>query len=124
MGHAGLDPQTASEFVGALIYWVAWFLAGLALLGLGAYTVFLCLEIVSGRPRAKSRIAKAPQPDRAAPKAQENLDRSAAQAPISAAPERPGEEAPRLLPRPRDPQMRTTLARVTLDPEGPLEFES
>lgn len=124
MGDTGLDSQMAAEFVQAVIYWVACFLAGLAFLGLSAYVVFLYLEIVSGRPRAKPRIAKAPQPDRPAPMAEEDRDRSAAEAPTLAAPERLDEETGRMSGRPHDPQMKTTSARVTLAPEGPLEFES
>lgn len=122
MGDAGLDPQTALELILALIYWVTWFLVGWALLGLSAYIVFLCLEIVSGRPRAKPRIAKAPQPDRPAPMAEESLHRSAAEAPTLAASERLDEEAARVSPR--DPKMRTTSAPITPPPERPLEFES
>ncbi len=124
MGDAGLDPQMTAEFVQAVIYWVACFFAGLAFLGLSAYVVFLCLEIVSGRPRAKPRIAKAPQPDRPAPMTEEDRNRSATEAPTLAAPERLDEETGRLSGRPHDPQTRTTSAPVTLPPERPLEFES
>ncbi len=125
MGHAGLDPQMALEFVPTLIYWVAWFLAGLALLGLSAYVVFLFLEIFSSQPRSKTRTAKLPQPAGCAPMAEESLHRSAAEAPTLAAPERLDEETGRMSGCPHDPQMRTTTsARVTLVPEGPLEFES
>ncbi len=124
MGHAGLDPQTAAEFVQAVVFWVACFLAGLAVLGLSAYVVFLCLEIVSGQPRSKTRIAKATQRAQTAPMPAENRDRSAAEAPTLAAPECPGEETGRMPGRPPDPQMRTTSPRVTLARERPLEFES
>ncbi len=123
MGHAGLDPQTASEFLPTLIYWVAWFLAGLALLGLSAYAVLLLLEMFSSQPRSKTRPAKLSQATHPVPQAEENRDLSAAQVPISAAPEPPAKEASRVPPRPRDPQIRTTAAHVTLPPEPPLEFE-
>jgi hypothetical protein len=58
----GLDPETALKLIQMLLRGAGYFFVGFALLGLSTYVVFLCLEIFASQPRAKTRIARVPQP--------------------------------------------------------------
>jgi hypothetical protein len=77
----GLDPETALKLILMLLRGAAYFFAGFALIGLSAYTVFLCLEIFSPQPRAKATIAEVPQPVGCASAAEQIHDLVPAEAP-------------------------------------------
>lgn len=85
MGELGFDPETTVKLIQTLLRGTAYFFAGFALLGFSAYVVLLSLEILASQPRAKARIAKAPQPIGCAPEVEQNHDLSAAETPILAA---------------------------------------
>ena len=74
MGDLGLDPETALKLIQMLLRGAAYFFAGFALVGLSVYIVFLCLEIFSPQPRAKTTIAEVPQPVGCASAAEQTHD--------------------------------------------------
>jgi len=84
MGQPGLDPETALEFILALLRGATYFFAGFALLALSTYVVFLCLEIFPSRPRAKAKIAEVPQQVGCTSVVEETHDLVTAEAPILA----------------------------------------
>jgi len=86
-------PETALALLQALLYSMACVLA--ALIALSVYIALVCSEMFS-QPRSKSQRARVPQLAHRAPVAEESLDLSAAESPILAAPERPGEEVVRV----------------------------
>lgn len=57
-----LDAEAVLKLIEMLFRAAAYFFAGIALIGLSAYVVFLCLHIFALQPRPKTRIVKVPQP--------------------------------------------------------------
>ncbi len=84
MGDFGLDPEAALKLIQILLRGAAYFFAGFALLGLCAYVVFLCWEILASQPRVKVRIAKVPHLVGRASAVERNHDLVPAETPILA----------------------------------------
>ena len=104
-----LDPETTLELLLTLLRGAAYFFVGFVLLALFTYVVFLCLEIFSPQPRAKTKIAKVAPQVGCASVVEQNHDPVFAKTPILAAPERPGQEAVRVTAPPNGAQIPMTV---------------
>jgi hypothetical protein len=91
MDYPSFFPETALALLHALVYGMAWILAGASLIGLSVYTALLSSEIFFSQPRSKAPQAKVPQLAHRAPVAEESLDLSAVETRTLAAPNRLGE---------------------------------
>src|SRR5229473_3435173 len=92
MEYPSFFPETALALLLALVYCMAYILAGASLIVLSVYIALLCSEMFFSQPPSKTRRAKAPQLAHRAPVAEESLDLSAVEKRILAAPNRLGEE--------------------------------
>jgi hypothetical protein len=102
-------PETALALLHALLYSMAYVLAGAALIGLSVYIALMCSEILFSTSRSKTQRAKVPQPARCAPVAEETLVLSSVEKPILAVPERLGQEAVRVSAPPQGAQIPMTV---------------
>jgi NADH:ubiquinone oxidoreductase subunit 5 (subunit L)/multisubunit Na+/H+ antiporter MnhA subunit len=117
MGYPSFDPETALVLVHAMLYSMAWILAGAALIAFSIYVVLVCSEMFFSQPRSKTQRAKARHSARPVPVAKENLDLSAVETPVLAATERLGEEAERATASPHSAQIPMTVP-PTLESES------
>jgi len=96
MEYPSFLPETVLALLLALVYCMAYILAGASLIVLSVYIALLCSEMFFSQPPSKTPRAKVPQLAHRAPVAEESLDLSAAESPILAAPERLREEVVRV----------------------------
>ena len=94
MGYPSFGPEAALE-LRILLYCMAYFFGGAALIGLAVYVVLVCSEMFFSQPHSKTQRAKVPH--WAAPLAEESLDLLAAGTPSLAESDRLKEEAVRVI---------------------------
>jgi hypothetical protein len=92
MEYPSFFPETALALLHALVYGMAYILAGASLIGLSVYIALLCSEIFFSQPRLKSLRAKVPQLAHHEPVADKSLDLSAVETRTLVAPIRLREE--------------------------------
>src|SRR5215469_18560750 len=61
MGNPSLDPETALQLYRAVLYCMAYILAGAAVIALSVYIVLVCSEMFFSQPHSKTQRAKAAQ---------------------------------------------------------------
>jgi hypothetical protein len=96
MGYPSFGPEAALE-LRILLYCMAYFFGGAALIGLGVYVVLVCSEMFFSQPHSKTQRAKVPHWAHRAPLAEESLDLLAARTPSLAESDRLKEEAVRVI---------------------------
>jgi hypothetical protein len=115
MGNPSLDPETALKLVNTLLYCITCILGGSVLLGLTAYIVFLCREILSHQSSSKTPLGRVPQPISCAPVAEDNLDLIHVETPIPVEAESLNGEAVPVPALPHDAQISMAPVAATLE---------
>ena len=116
MEYPSFFPETALAPLLALVYCMAYILAGASLIVLSVYIALLCSEMFFSQPPSKTRRAKVPQLAHRASVAEESLDLSAVGKRIAAAPNRLGEEVVRVTARANGGRVPMTVS-ATLESE-------
>jgi hypothetical protein len=77
MGNPSLDPETALQLYRAVLYFMAYIFAGVAVIALSVYIVLVCSEMFFSQPRSKTRSAKPSEYACRVPVPEQTLDPSA-----------------------------------------------
>ena len=109
MEYPSFFPETALALLLAIVYCMAYILAGASLIVLSVYIALLCSEMFFSQPPSKTPRAKVPQLAHRVPVAEETLVLSSTETVILSAREDLGKEPVRVTPPPHGAQIPMTV---------------